>query len=64
MSENYTMVSVPKKTSNAGRPKGKKSYVMLFRWEDVKTCTRDEKGVKVTDSGVCYGFYNKHLSYQ
>ena len=48
MSENYTMVSVPKKTSNAGRPKGKKSYVMLFRWEDVKTCTRDEKGVKVT----------------
>ena len=36
MSENYTMVSVPKKKSNAGRPKGKKSYGMLFRWEAVK----------------------------
>ena len=44
----YTMVSVPKKTSNAGRPKGKKSYIVLFRWEDVKTYTRDEKGVKVS----------------
>ncbi len=39
------MVSVPKKSSNAGRPKGKKSYIEIFRWEDVKT---DEKGVKVT----------------
>lgn len=49
MAENtYSMVSVPKKTSNAGRPKGKKSYIVLFRWEDVKTYTRDEKGVKVT----------------
>lgn len=46
--EAYAMVSVPKKTSNAGRPKGKMSYIMLFRWEDVKTYTRDEKGVKVT----------------
>lgn len=44
----YAMVSVPKKSSNAGRPKGKKQYVILFRWEDVKTYTRDEKGVKVT----------------
>ena len=42
------MVSVPKKSSNAGRPKGKKSYIEIFRWEDVKTYTRDEKGVKVT----------------
>ncbi|WP_288839017.1 hypothetical protein [uncultured Bacteroides sp.] len=44
----YSMVSVPKKASNAGRPKGKKSYIEIFRWEDVKTYTRDEKGVKVT----------------
>lgn len=44
----YAMVSVPKKTSNAGRPKGKKSYIVLFRWEDVKTFTRDEKGVRVS----------------
>ena len=44
----YSMVSVPKKSSNAGRPKGKKSYIEIFRWEDVKTYTRDEKGVKVT----------------
>lgn len=49
MAENaYSMVSVPKKESNAGRPKGKKSYIVLIRWEDVKTYTRDEKGVKVT----------------
>ncbi len=46
--ELYAMVSVPKKSSNAGRPKGKMSYIVLFRWEDVKTYTRDEKGVKVT----------------
>ena len=38
----YSMVSVPKKASNAGRPKGKKSYIVLFRWEVVKTYTRDE----------------------
>lgn len=44
----YQFASVPKKTSNAGRPKGKKYYVILFRWEDVETYTRDEKGVRVT----------------
>lgn len=47
MSDTYAMVSVPKKASNAGRPKGKKSYIVIFRWEDVKTYERDEKGVKV-----------------
>lgn len=47
--EAYTMVSVPKKESNAGRPKGKKSYIVLFRWEDVETYTRDEKGVRVSE---------------
>lgn len=44
----YAMVSVPKKSSNAGRPKGKKSYIVLFRWKDVKTYTRNEKGVRVS----------------
>lgn len=47
-SESYAMVSVPKKSSNAGRPKGKKSFIILFRWEDVSKFTRDEKGVKVS----------------
>ena len=66
------MVSVPKKSSNAGRPKGKKSYIEIFRWEDVKTYTRDEKGVKGTafemmpgkNSGVCYGLHHQHLPLQ
>lgn len=44
----YTMVSVPKKTSNAGRPKGKKSYIVIFRWDDVKKYERNEKGVLVS----------------
>ena len=49
MAENdYNMVSVPKASSNAGRPKGKKSYIILFNCDDVKTFTKDEKGVKVT----------------
>lgn len=48
MAGSYALVSVPKKGANAGRPKGKKSYVIFFRWADVKTYTRDEKGVKVT----------------
>lgn len=46
--EGYSMVSVPKKASNAGRPKGKRAFIVLFRWEDVKTFSHDEKGVKVT----------------
>lgn len=44
----YSMVSVPRKSVNAGRPSGKKNYIYLFRWEDVATFTKDEKGVKVT----------------
>jgi len=48
MAGEYTMVSVPKAGANAGRPRGKRSYIILFRWMDVKTYTRDEKGVKVT----------------
>ena len=42
------MVSVPRKDSNAGRATGKKGYIYLFRWDDVETFTKDEKGVKVT----------------
>lgn len=48
MAGTYSMVSVPKGASNAGRPKGKKKYIVVFRWEDVQTYTRDEKGVRVT----------------
>ena len=53
--ENYTMVSVPKKSSNAGRPKGKQSYIILFRWEDVAKYARDEKGVKVSEFKMATG---------
>ena len=46
--ETYKLVSVPRKSNNAGRPTGKKGYLILFRWDDVATFTKDEKGVKVT----------------
>lgn len=49
MAEEYSFVSVPKTSGNAGRPKGKKKYVIVFRWQDVKTYKRDEKGVRVTE---------------
>lgn len=48
MAEAYSMISVPRKNNNAGRASGKKSYIVIFRWDDVKTFTKDEKGVKVT----------------
>ena len=48
MAEAYSMISVPLKNNNAGRASGKKSYIIIFRWADVKTFTKDEKGVKVT----------------
>lgn len=44
----YTPVSVPKKTDNAGRPKGKAAYLVFFDWDDIATYTRDAKGVRVT----------------
>lgn len=44
----YVFASVPKKDTNAGRPKGKKQFIILFRWADIQTYTRDEKGVRVT----------------
>lgn len=48
MAEAYSMISVPRKNNNAGRASGKKSYVYIFRWDDIKTFSKDEKGVKVT----------------
>ena len=48
MAEAYSMISVPRKNNNAGRASGKKSYIIIFRWDDVKTFAKDEKGVKVT----------------
>lgn len=44
----YTPVSVPKKSANAGRPKGKLAYIMIFDFEDIETYTRDASGVRVT----------------
>lgn len=48
MSGEYAFISVPRKSNNAGRATGKKNYIYLFRWDDVKTFTKDEKGVRVT----------------
>ena len=53
--EAYKMVSVPKKSSNAGRPKGKKSFIILFLWKDVAEHERDEKGVRVTKFKMATG---------
>lgn len=53
--ETYSMVSVPRKNNNAGRPTGKKGYIVLFRWDDVATFTKDEKGVKVTAFALAEG---------
>lgn len=43
-----TLVSVKRVSSSAGRPKGKKHYLVLFRWEDVKEITKDTNGISVT----------------
>lgn len=48
MAEAYSMISVPRKNNNAGRASGKKSYIIIFRWDDIQTFSKDEKGVKVT----------------
>ena len=44
MAGEYAFISVPRKSNNAGRATGKKNYIYLFRWDDVKTFTKDEKG--------------------
>lgn len=43
----YANVSVPKKSANAGRPKGKLSYIMIFDFEDIDNYERDANGVRV-----------------
>lgn len=48
MAGEYAFISVPRKSNNAGRATGKKNYIYLFRWDDVATFTKDEKGVRVT----------------
>ena len=48
MAGEYAFISVPRKSNNAGRATGKKNYIVLFRWDDVATFTKDEKGVRVT----------------
>lgn len=49
MGDKYEFASVRKKSTNAGCPKGKKSYIGIFRWDDVETYNRDEKGVRVSE---------------
>jgi hypothetical protein len=44
----YARVSVKKNGANPGRPTGKAGYIILFDWSQVKTYTRDDKGVKVS----------------
>jgi hypothetical protein len=48
MPEFYNPVSVPKKSANAGRATGKKSFIVIFRWDDIAQYKRDEKGVLVS----------------
>lgn len=45
----YSFVSVTRKSPNAGRPSGKMSYIILFKWGDISEFARDEKGVLVTN---------------
>ena len=48
MADEYAFISVPRKSNNAGRATGKKGYIVLVRWDDVATFTKDAKGVRVT----------------
>lgn len=50
----YIPVSIPKKNANVGRAKGKAAYLIIFKWDDVVTYTRNGKGVQVT----AFGFVN------
>ena len=44
----YTPVSVPKGSSNAGRPTGKKAFLLVFLMKDLATFTRVEGTTDVT----------------
>jgi len=48
-------ISVKKASDNAGRPLGKKSYVILFDYDDVATFTKDAKGVLLTAFSLAQG---------
>jgi hypothetical protein len=48
MADAYSFISVKKPSSDAGRPTGKKAYIVLFKWADVKTVEKDEKGIRFT----------------
>jgi hypothetical protein len=49
------MASVPRAGNNAGRPQGKKSYIVLFNWDDVQTYLRNARGVRITDFALMKG---------
>jgi len=44
----YSFVSVPKASVNGGRPTGKKSYLLVFRFEDLEIFTRADNDVRTT----------------
>lgn len=44
----YTPVSVPKSSANAGRPTGKKAFLLVFLLKDLATFTRAEGATDVT----------------
>lgn len=48
----YAMISVKKKSSNAGKPSPKQDHIIIFRWSDVKKPVplRDDKGILIVDS--------------
>ena len=44
----YVLASVPKVGSNPGRPKGKNSQIIIFKWSDVSSNPeRDANGIKI-----------------
>lgn len=49
----YAMISIPKKSSNAGKPSPKKDHIIVFRWSDVSNPpARDAKGILIVDDLV------------
>lgn len=49
----FILASVPKTGSNPGRPRGKNSQIVIFKWDDVLTMPeRDANGVKIAGNLV------------
>jgi hypothetical protein len=49
----FALASVPKSGSNPGRPRGKNSQIIIFKWDDVLTNPeRDANGVKIAGNLV------------